>query len=265
MEMFSSGIIDSHAHINMEDFDEDRDIVLNRAFEEGVSAILCPADLTEPERLQIALDLHSSYENIFLAAGVHPHQAKDFQKEFAGQLEDLAGQKTIKAVGEIGLDFHYNLSDPDIQVSVFRDQLRTAQELDLPAVIHSRNTASQIVECLEKEHFSKGGVLHCFTEDWDMAKKILDRNFYISFSGILTFPKAFDLRETARKIPLGRLLVETDAPYLTPAPLRKKVKRNEPLFVKETAKLLASLKNIPYEELAFQTTENFNNRTEMII
>jgi len=257
MEIFSSGIIDSHAHINMEDFDEDRDIVLNRAFKEGISAILCLADLTEPERLQIALDLHSSYENIFLAAGVHPHQAKDFQKEFAEQLKDLAGQKTIKAIGEIGLDFHYNLSPPDIQVSVFRDQLRTAQELDLPAVIHSRNTASQIVECLKEEHFSQGGVLHCFTEDWDMAKKILDRNFYISFSGILTFPKAFDLRETAKKIPLDRLLVETDAPYLTPAPLRKKVKRNEPLFVKETAKLLASLKNISYEELVLQTTENF--------
>jgi len=259
MKSFSSKIVDSHAHINMEDFDEDREEVIERAFKEDISAILCPADLTEPERLKIALDFVNIYDNIILASGVHPHQAKNYQKAFPEQLKNMASDKIINAIGEIGLDFHYNFSPSEAQIPVFRDQLLIAQELDLPVIIHSRNSSKEVMESIDQVQFTCGGVLHCFTEDWDMAKKMLDNNFYISFSGILTFPGAFNLREIAKKIPIERLLVETDAPYLTPIPFRGKVKRNEPVYVKETAKLLASLKNIPYEELALRTTKNFED------
>ncbi len=255
---FLSGkLVDSHAHINMAEFDQDRPAVIERAFKNNIAAILCPAELAEPERLQVALDLNASYENIILAAGNHPHLAKDYREDFPGRLKDLAASGAIKAVGEIGLDFHYNLSPPETQMASFRNQLAAAKEIGLPVIIHSRNAAAQVLEAVKQEHYTEGGVLHCFTEDWNSARQMLDLGFFISFSGILTFPKAFDLRETAKKIPVKRLLVETDSPFLTPVPFRGKVKRNEPFYVRETARILASLKNISYEDLADQTTKNF--------
>ncbi|MFC2158496.1 TatD family hydrolase [Acidobacteriota bacterium] len=251
-------IVDSHAHLNMEEFDKDRSDVVERAFSEGIGAILCPVDLAEPERLNIAEELENSFDNIILAAGVHPHMAKDFEDIFLDQIKKLAAKRKIKAIGEIGLDFHYNLSDKDSQVRVFREQLNIAQELELPVIIHSRNAQEDILRAVKEEGFSQGGVLHCFTEEWDLARQMMDEGFFISFSGILTFPKAGDIRETAKKIPLERLLVETDAPYLTPVPFRGKIRRNEPLYVRETGQFLASLKNISYEELSDQTTQNFS-------
>ena len=158
------------------------------------------------------------------------------------------------------MDFHYNLSGRDVQIRVFREQLNIAQELGLPAIIHSRNAEEEIFKSLREEGFTSGGVLHCFTESRELARKMMDMGFLISFSGILTFPKAGDIRETARKVPLDRLLVETDAPYLTPVPYRGKIRRNEPVYVRETARLLASLKDVPFEELAEQTSINFCDR-----
>lgn len=252
-------LVDSHAHLDMEEFDEDRDQVVQRAFQEGIKSILCPADLTNPKSIQKTFDLTEKYESFIAAAGVHPHQAKYFTPSHTQRIEELAGDKKIKAVGEIGLDFHYDFSPRQKQEEIFRHQLSAAQKLELPVVVHSRNSGKEVAQAIEEEHFSKGGILHCFTEDWTLAKQMMDHNFLISFSGILTFPKAHPLREIAKKIPLEKLLVETDSPYLVPFPLKGKKKRNEPAHVIETAKVLAGIKKISLDKLARATSQNFES------
>lgn len=252
-------LVDSHAHLDMEEFDKDRDEVIKRALKEGVRAILCPAELTSTKSIKVILDLIKKYENIIAAAGVHPHQAKHFNRNFTKKIEELAKTEKIKAVGEIGLDFFYSFSPIHEQEEVFRFQLNTAQNLGLPVVVHSRNSGKNVARAVEEEHFTKGGVLHCFSEDWKLAKRMLDYNFFISFSGILTFPKAQLLRDVAQKIPLEKLLVETDSPYLAPVPFRGKKKRNEPAFVIETAKVLAELRKLSLDELAEITSRNFES------
>ena len=250
--------IDSHAHINAEEFQGDRDQVIARAFKEDIQAILCPADFTEPENYQVARELLEKYANIFVAAGVHPHNAKDFHPEMASTLKRLATEKKISAVGEIGLDFHYNFTPPEKQIEVFRHQLNIAQDLNLPVVIHSRNAADEIAKAIGEENFDKGGVLHCFTENWAFAENMLAQNFLISFSGILTYPNAHSIRDVAKKIPLEKTLIETDSPYLVPVPYRGKIKRNEPVYVKEVAKTLADLQKVDIGEIARVTSQNFS-------
>ena len=249
--------VDSHAHINVEDFQDDRDQVIARAFHEDIQAILCPAEITEPENCQTAQDLNEKYGNIFIAAGVHPHNAKDFLPKMETTMKRWAHEKKICAVGEIGLDFHYNHSPPDKQREIFRAQLNIAQDLDLPVVIHSRNAADEITEAIQEENFGRGGVLHCFSENWEFAKRMLDRDFFISFSGILTYPSAQSIRDVAEKLPLERTLIETDSPYLVPVPFRGKVKKNEPVYVKEIARTLAEIRRVEIEEIAWQTSQNF--------
>jgi len=221
--------VDSHAHINSEEFQDDRDQVIARAFQEEIQAILCPVELTEPKNLQIALELIEKHENIIAAAGVHPHNAKDFHVEVASTLRRLASEKKIFAVGEIGLDFHYNFSSPEEQRKAFRSQLNLAQDLGLPVVIHSRNAANEIIS----------------------------HDFLISFSGILTYPNAQSLRDVAKKLPLAKTLIETDSPYLAPVPYRGRIKRNEPVYVKEVAKTLADILHIDLGEVAQVTSQNF--------
>lgn len=252
-------LVDSHAHLDMEEFDEDRDQVVQRAFREGVKSILCLADVTNPKSIAKTFDLTEKCESIIAAAGVHPHQAKHFTPSHAQRIEELAGEKKIKAVGEIGLDFHYDFSPRHEQEEVFRRQLNVAQKLELPVIVHSRNAGKEVAQAIEQEHFSKGGILHCFTKDWALAKRMMDHNFFISFSGILTFPKAQPLREIAEKIPLEKLLVETDSPYLVPFPLKGKKKRNEPAHVIETAKVLAGIKKVSLDKLAYATSQNFES------
>lgn len=249
--------VDSHAHLDMEEFDKDRDEVIKRAYQEGIIAILCPADITDQESTQTTLNLIDKDKNIIASAGIHPHQAKLFMPNHIKKITGLAREGKIVAVGEIGLDFHYNLSPPQRQEEVFHHQLATAQNIGLPVIVHSRNSGMRTAQAVEEEHFTKGGVLHCFTEHWELAKRMLDQNFYISFSGILTFPKAEQLREVAKKIPLERIMIETDSPFLVPSPFRGRIKRNEPAFVIETAKVLAGLKNVSLGELAETTTRNF--------
>ena len=250
-------VVDSHAHINMPEFDPDREAVVQNAFKNGIQAILCPAEITEPDRLEIALKLGKSHPKIALAAGVHPHAAKEFGEASAGIIKKLAAEKKIVAVGEIGLDFHYNFSSKAEQITAFRAQLTTAEEIGLPVIIHSRLAAAEVLESVRECGFSRGGVLHCYTENWDFAEQMLDREFYISFSGILTFPTAQDLREVAKKVPAERLLAETDSPYLTPAPFRGRIKRNEPLYVRYTIETLAALKNRAFPEMANITADNY--------
>ncbi|MGD9344929.1 MAG: TatD family hydrolase [Candidatus Aminicenantes bacterium] len=252
-------IVDSHAHLTAHEFDDDRHEVIRRAFQEGIGAILCPADLSEEKELEIALDITRTYTNIIAAAGVHPHNAKDFTADDLNKIELLAKGKNIRAVGEIGVDFHYNFSPPDVQVKVFKKQISMAQEMGLPVVIHSRNASKEILKAVKEERFTRGGIIHCFTEDWEFAETMMGYNFLISFSGILTFPKAQSLREVAIRTPMEKILVETDSPYLAPVPYRGKIERNEPVYVKETAQFLAKLKNVSLERLAERTTSNFES------
>jgi len=251
--------VDSHAHLSGKEFDNDRNEVIERAFQEGIGAILCPTELTEENEHQTTLDTIQAHPNIIAAGGVHPHNAKGFNPNCIRKIEDLAASQNIHAVGEIGLDFHYNFSPPEIQIEVFRTQLNIAQEIGLPVVIHSRKARDKVLEAIQDEEFTQGGILHCFTEDWEFAAAMMEHDFLISFSGILTFPKAHSLREVAKKTPLEKTLIETDSPYLVPTPYRGKIQRNEPVYVKETAGFLAELKNVSLEKLAEKTTHNFES------
>ncbi|MBN1938911.1 MAG: TatD family hydrolase [Candidatus Aminicenantes bacterium] len=249
------GIPDSHCHLDMDDFAPDRETVLARARAAGVDAFLCPADISQPQGLQTTLDLAARHTDVTASAGLHPHQAKLRSETFYDTIRRLAWEKKIAAVGEIGLDYHYGFSSPEEQRPVFREQVALASEIGLPLIVHSRLAGLDIREAVDSERFSGGGILHCFTESRDIALSMIDRGFLISFSGILTFPNASDLRDTAKALPLDRILVETDAPYLAPVPHRGK--RNEPSFVLETARLLAVLRNLPFESLAEALTANF--------
>ncbi len=249
------GLVDSHAHLDMPEFDLDRAEVLGRAAAAGVKAILCPADLAEERSWPVVSDLAARHPHIVAAAGVHPHRSKDIRPADIERLRALAADGLVRAVGEVGLDFHYDFSPRDVQREVLRQQLAAAEELGLPAILHSRMSGREIIAAVAAVPFTRGGILHCFTEDWGIAKQMLDLGFHISFSGILTFPKAGGLREVARRVPVERLLVETDAPYLTPVPRRGQ--RNEPAFVVDTAASLAALRGLSLARLAAATTANF--------
>jgi TatD DNase family protein len=248
---------DSHAHLDMPEFDSDREDVVGRAEAGGVGQILCPIDLTVRESLPRVLDLKRKFAGVAAAVGIHPHQATAFSPSHLEEIRRLAGTGEISALGEIGIDRHYNFSPASVQVEVFRAQLRLAGELGLPVIIHSREAGTKILAAIAEEGFAGGGVLHCFTEDRETAERMIELGFFVSFSGILTYPSAQNLREIAAGLPLDKILVETDSPYLVPQTLRSARKRNEPLFVIETAKVLAGLKNMPLEEMAALTLSNY--------
>jgi TatD DNase family protein len=246
---------DSHAHLDMEEFDPDREEVLRRAREAGVAGILCPIDISSARSVATVLRLAADNPDIRAAAGLHPHQAKLDSPALRDALRGLASSGRIVAVGEIGLDYHYDFSSPAEQKDAFRRQLALAGKAGLPAIIHSRNAGRDIVDAVRGERFDRGGVLHCFSEDWDFAREMIDRGFYISFSGIVTFPNASALREVAARIPDDRILLETDAPYLAPVPYRGK--RNEPAFVMATAARVAALRGLAPEDLADMVSRNY--------
>jgi len=246
---------DSHCHLDMEEFSSDRAAVLDRARAAGVSAFLCPADVSEPSGLRTTLALAAGNPDITAAAGLHPHKAGLRGPAHLEAIRKLAAERTISAIGEIGLDYHYHFAPPDIQRTAFREQIALAAEVRLPVIVHSRLAGADVREAIDAERFAGGGILHCFTEGLDVAETMIARGFFISFSGILTFPNAADLRDVARALPLDRLLVETDAPYLAPVPFRGK--RNEPAYVLETARALAALRGLEPEELADAVTANF--------
>ena len=251
--------VDSHAHLNVEDFDDDRVEVIERALKEDIKAILCPAELTESKNLQVTQELIDKFPGIVAAAGVHPHNADKFRPECADIIKRMADDKRIFAVGEIGLDFFYNFSPPEKQIEVFRSQLNIAQDLGFPVVIHSREAADEILRVIIEEDFAGGGVLHCFTEKREFAETMLERDFLISFSGILTYPNAQGLRDTAKILPLERILLETDSPYLVPSPYRGRIKRNEPVYVRAVAEVLADIRKVDLAEIARITTANFTS------
>lgn len=250
-------LVDSHAHLDMPDFNRDRSRVIERARSRSVNWILCPLDLCSKESLGNGLKLQQDQPGIFLAAGVHPHQASQFHPGHLETIKRLAAEKKILAVGEIGLDFHYNFSPQEKQLEVFRAQLELAAELKLPVIVHSRLAEKKLLEIIPASGFSPRGILHCYTESLATARAMIGRGFLISFSGILTYPRAGDLREVARSLPLDSLLVETDSPYLTPEPEKQTNRRNEPAFVVSTALRLAELQRVSLEKVAEVTTTNF--------
>ena len=251
--------VDSHAHIDGEEFDADRVEVVARAREAGVRAIL-NVGTGDPHggNFERAVALTEEYEGVYAAAGVHPHDARLYtdaaERHLSGVLES---SKRVVALGEIGLDFHYDNSPRDVQREVFARQLRLAMKASLPVIIHSREADEETVEILREEYAGapRGGVMHCFGGGPKMAEDVLALGFYISFAGNVTFKKADALREVAREVPPERLLVETDCPYLSPVPFRGR--RNEPAHVVETARFLAELRGVEAEELGRVTSENF--------
>ena len=253
-------LIDSHCHVDGERFDVDRDEVVERAKEAGVDYML-NVGTGDPhsEDFRRAVAVAEEYENVYAAVGVHPHDAKLYDDAAEQHLVELIqSSKKVIAWGEIGLDFYYDHSPRDVQIEVFRQQIRKAKELNLPIIIHSRDANDETVEILVAEcdyEGFRGGVMHCFGGTPQMAGRLMEIGFLISFAGNVTFKKADDLREAARVVPFDKLLVETDCPFLAPVPMRGK--RNEPAFVVHTAQFLANFHGVEFDALARQTTENF--------
>jgi|SRR5436190_6242213 len=254
--------VDSHCHIDGEQFDADRDDVVQRARDAGVAAMLnIGTGGPHSDDFRRAVAVAEKYEYVYASVGVHPHDAKEYNDNAEAHLIELVRcSKKVIAWGEIGLDFYYDHSPRDVQIEVFRRQIRTARELDLPIIIHSRDANDETVEILKDEcsyDEFRGGIMHCFGGTVEMMKELLPLGFLISFAGNVTFKNAANLRDAAEIVPLDRMLIETDCPFLTPVPFRGK--RNEPAFVVQTAKFLADLRGIDVAELAEQTTGNFLN------
>ena len=251
--------VDSHAHIDGPEFDADREEVIQRARAAGVSAIL-NVGTGDPHSgaLERAIELAEQHKEIYTSIGVHPHDARLFDDKAEQRITGLLKQsERVVAFGEIGLDFHYDNSPREVQLRVFRRQLELAKDARLPVIIHTREAEKETIEILRAHQDGSvlSGVMHCFSGSLWLAQQALELGFLISFSGILTFKKAEELRTVAQQVPLNSLLIETDCPFLSPVPFRGK--RNEPSYVVEVARCLARLRGLGVEEMARITSENF--------
>lgn len=250
--------IDSHAHLDGPEFDADREEVLKRAQDAGVLTIV-NVGTGDPHSgaLERAVEFGRTHKNVYTAIGTHPHDAKLYDDRAEEKIKTLVQNERVIAWGEIGLDFHYDNSPRDVQMEVFRRQLRAARECNLPVIIHTREAESETIEILRSEFADTklGGIFHCFSGSLELAQAALELGFMISFSGILTFKTAGDLREVAEHVPLARMLIETDCPYLSPIPYRGK--RNEPAYVIEVARTLGELYDVELEAMASLTSDNF--------
>jgi TatD DNase family protein len=247
-------LVDSHCHLDDARFEGDRDAVLARAWDAGVRGILTIGNGAGPDDMACGLDLARSRDWIYTSVGVHPHDASRMESRHLERMRELAADPRVVAIGEAGLDYHYDNSPRSLQREAFAAQLALAGELDLPVVIHTREAEADTIRLLD-EHRPPRGVVHCFTGSAELAERALDLGLMISFSGILTFAQASPLREIALAIPGDRLLVETDAPYLAPIPNRGR--RNEPAWVLDTLRVLAEARGETPEGLAAETTANF--------
>ncbi len=250
-------LIDSHAHLDFPEFDRDRAEVLDRARLAGVKALLAIGSGAGPEKLDAALPFAEQHPWIYASVGIHPHEARLATEEHFARLDGLARHGRVIAWGEVGLDYYYDHSPRDIQERVFRRQLEQARAAKLPIIIHCRDAWPDCLAILEQDwrNGGLGGILHCFSGSLSEARKGTEMGFLVSFAGNLTYPKAQNLRDIARELPLDRLLIETDAPFLAPQPYRGK--RNEPAYVAEVARTLANVRNLSPEEIAGDTAANF--------
>jgi TatD DNase family protein len=263
-------LIDSHAHLDSPRYDEDRDALLVRAWQAGVRTVLSIGIGDGPDTMHRALELSREYAGkqetprIFASAGVHPHEAQLCDEAALSKLNNLLQDPEVIACGEIGLDYFYDHSPRETQKIIFRQQMEIAATHKKPIIIHCRpsdngtNAWDDTLELIETEWVAKGlgGILHCFTGEWDHARRAMDCGFLISFAGNITFPKAQPIRDVAMQVPFDRMLVETDAPFLAPMPNRGK--RNEPAWVAGVAEKLAEIRNVSADEVASYTTENFH-------
>lgn len=246
-------MIDSHSHIYTERYDTDRPAVIARAVAAGVTQLLqVGCDLADS---QAAMALSAAVPGIYAAVGVHPHTASTVTPEVLAALETLTQHSKVVAWGEIGLDFYYDHSPRDVQQHAFAAQLACAQRCSLPVVIHSRDAEPETLAILRQQPLPRSGHVHCFTGTPAMAEAVLDLGLYIGFTGIVSFPKAENVRDALRVVPLERLLIETDSPYLAPVPHRGR--RNEPAFVQHVAEAIAQVKGVPLDEVLTHTTQNF--------
>ena len=244
-------LIDTHCHLTYQiDDDNNIDAVISRAESAGVKYIICPT--ADPDDIPAAIKIAEKYSNIFATIGIHPEHAGVHVADYI--TDKILAHPRVLGVGEIGLDYHGDDIKPrDTQIKLFSEQLEMARRSNLPVAIHTRDAEYDTAEILA-EYRDIRGVMHCFTSGWELAKKMLDRGFYFSASGIITFKNADDIRETFAKIPADRIVVETDSPYCAPVPYRGRV--CEPAFVVETARVVAKIKNIPFEKFCDMVIEN---------
>jgi TatD DNase family protein len=250
-------LIDSHCHLDNEDFNADREAVIERALAAGVERMVAIGTGDGPPDIEVAVRLADTHACILATVGVHPHDASKATEETYSHLATMLKHPKVIALGEIGLDYHYDHSPREVQRAVFVEQMRIAQDAKKPIVIHTREAWQDTFELLEKHWMPTGlpGIMHCFSGSLAEAQRSLDLGFHLSFGGIVTFPKALDIQAAARLVPVDKLLIETDAPFLAPVPRRGK--RNEPSFIVETARKLAELRAVSVEEVARTTSENF--------
>ncbi|HUF43672.1 MAG TPA: TatD family hydrolase [Verrucomicrobiae bacterium] len=248
-------LIDSHAHIQGKEYAGEVAAVIERARQAGVEKIIAVGGAGDMTSNTEAVTLAESFPDIYATVGMHPHDAKDVGPEDLAELKELSAHPKVVAVGETGLDYYYSHSPHEVQRRVFAQFIHMARETELPIVVHERDAAKDAAELLRAEgEANLRGVIHCFTGDYQAACKYLDLGFYISFTGIITFKNADPLREVVRRVPLDRMMVETDSPYLTPVPHRGK--RNEPAHVRWVAETIAKVKGVDLETVARVTSEN---------
>lgn len=246
-------LFDTHVHLNAEQFSDDLNEVIERARMEGVRYMVVVG--FDRPTITKAMELIEEYDFIYASIGWHPVDAIDMRDEDLEWIEELAKHPKVVAIGEMGLDYYWDKSPKDVQQDVFRKQIQLAKKLKLPIVIHNREATMDIVTILKEENAAEvGGIMHCFSGSVEVAKECVEMNFYISLGGPVTFKNAKKPKEVAQEIPLNKLLIETDCPYLAPHPYRGK--RNEPSYVKLVAEQIAELKNLSYEEVSQVTTEN---------
>lgn len=246
-------LFDTHAHLDSKRFNKDRDEVIKRATQEGVDIIINPG--ADFETSVASCDLAEKYDNIYAAVGVHPHDSKTLDDSMLLLLKSMARKEKVVAIGEIGLDYHYDNSPREIQRKWFREQIRMAKSLQLPIIIHSRDADQEVFDILsEEDPYETGVVLHCFSGSAELAKAYIKKGAYISIAGPLTFKNNKKTTRVVKEVPLERLFIETDAPYLTPEPNRGK--RNEPSYVQYVCDKIAQIKEVSYEAVAIQTKKN---------
>lgn len=246
-------LFDTHAHLNDENYNEDRDEVIQRARQAGIRHIVnIGFDLASSRE---SIKLAESYDFIYAAVGIHPHDAAEAGPGYLEELEKMSLHPKVAAIGEIGLDYYRDLSPRPVQRKVFLEQMALAKKLEKPIIIHDRDAHGDMMDILRKEKLGpSGGVMHCYSGSWEMARELLAMGFYISIAGPVTFPNAAKLKDVAARVPRDRLLIETDAPYLTPAPYRGR--RNEPAHIQYTAEEIARLRGMEKEDLAKMCAEN---------